>query len=67
MLKTGNLVIALQAVGVPTPPRPVPPFEQVPCNPTPEDIRADQDYQQQCLDWIAEIKLLHLRHFPPNG
>jgi hypothetical protein len=58
------LVKALNAIGVETPPRPVPPFEVIPELPAAAEIELDDAYQRECRAWIAAVAEIHKQHFP---
>ena len=64
MIRTGELVKALSAIGVETPRRPVPPFEVFPELPTAAQKELDEAYQQQCREWIAAVAAIYRQHFP---
>ena len=64
MFATSKLVKTLTAIGVNTPPRPIPPFEHIPDHPTEDEIGADKLYQQQCHEWKDAVQEIHRQHFP---
>ena len=67
MIRTGELVKALKAIGVETPPRPVPPFEVIPELPTVAEIELDEAYQRHCREWIAAVAQIYSHHFPDGA
>ena len=62
MIKTALLAEELRSIGITPPPRPEPPFDVLPEDPTEPQRELDRAYQAACVEWIKAVASLHYRH-----